>query len=71
MPETAFHEAPLAQEYRACSEGKKVDIVGVTGSSPVMPTIQPHKFQCVAGKPMGFALRSLGSLNLGGCRDAV
>ena len=40
MPKTASCEVLLARNYRACSEGKKVDIVGVTGSIPVMPTIQ-------------------------------
>jgi hypothetical protein len=40
MPETAFHEVLFARNNRACSEGKKVDIVGVTGSIPVTPTIQ-------------------------------
>lgn len=40
MPETAYSEVPSSRSSAACGYGKNVDIVGVTGSIPVTPTIQ-------------------------------
>lgn len=48
MPETAICIPLFTPESMACSEENKVDIVGVTGSIPVTPTILSLKIQAVS-----------------------
>jgi hypothetical protein len=40
VPKTAIYEGDISQKCRTFQQGMKVDIVGVTGSIPVTPTIQ-------------------------------
>ena len=39
MPETTVNDVPLCRRIGLFNQGNNVDIVGVTGSIPVTPTI--------------------------------
>lgn len=65
MPETAIYVPLFTPGSMAFSEGNKVDIVGVTGSIPVTPTIRSPLFtKSCASSRRSFAYFLLGSANL-------
>ena len=65
MPETAIYVLLFTPESMVCSGENKVDIVGVTGSIPVTPTIRSPCFQthCAASRRR-FTYFPVGSANL-------
>jgi hypothetical protein len=56
MPETAYCEVLLSQRSRLFSQGNNVDIVGVTGSIPVTPTIQSLDIAGLSGNRRPFCV---------------
>ena len=66
MPKTAWYEALFSRKSRLFGRGNNVDIVGVTGSIPVTPTIRSPCFSGLLALPSPPATYfPLGSLNLG------
>jgi len=66
VPKTAGYVALYSQRIRRFSQGNNVDIVGVTGSIPVTPTIRnPWGIRVCAIAAREIAKYSLGSMNLG------
>jgi len=64
MPETAGYLALLSRRCRLFMQGNNVDIVGVTGSIPVTPTILFSCISSACGSLWGrFAYFPPGSLN--------
>jgi hypothetical protein len=54
MPETPYYEVLLSQSSAPFRQGNDVDIVGVTGSIPVTPTIQINNLAEVCEVPLRF-----------------